>query len=164
VRARGVAGDRRDPDAGRRDAAHAGKIARAVDAVPEQVEADADVPHPGRGEGAGDVVDLHARTPCARRTANAAAGDPLRGIGSPPVAGRAGRIAAFLRECLAASARPANLVGAAMAAPTGATPRRRLAGRASTRPRDWPATARRGQMPPEAGVPASGRLRQTLRT
>src|SRR3546814_2958611 len=57
VRARRVAHDRRDPHTRRRDASYAGNVARAVDAVPEQVEADPDVAHAGRGEGAGDVVD-----------------------------------------------------------------------------------------------------------
>src|SRR3546814_15278823 len=79
---------------------YAGNVARAVDAVPEQVEADPDVAHAGRGEGAGDVVDdLHARPPCARRAGIAAFGDPACGIGGPSAAGRAARITAFLREC-----------------------------------------------------------------
>src|SRR3546814_13662794 len=80
---------------------------RAVDAVSEQVEADPDVVHAGRGEGAGDVVDdLHARTPCARRAGIAAFGDPACGIGGHSVAGRAPRINAFLCECPMASASP----------------------------------------------------------
>src|SRR3546814_11421939 len=111
---------------------YAGNVARAVDAVPEQVEADPDVAHAGRGEGAGDVVDdLHARPPCARRAGIAAFGDPACGIGGPSVAGRAARITAFLRECPMASARPAR----SAAAPAEVLPRART----GIRSRDWPA-------------------------
>src|SRR3546814_11169452 len=111
----------------------------------EQVESDPDVALAGRGEGACDVVDdLHARPPCVRQAGIAAFGDPACGIGGPSVAGRAARITAFLRECPMASARSAR----SPAAPTAVLPRART----GIRPRDWPAAARRGQLPPEAGA------------
>src|SRR3546814_20012645 len=111
---------------------YAGNVARAVDAVPEQVEADPDVAHAGRGAGAGDVVDdLHARPPCARRAGIAAFGDPACGIGGPSVAGRAARLTAFLPDCPMSSARPARRP----AAPAQVLPRART----GIRPRDCPA-------------------------
>src|SRR5690606_30940141 len=162
LRTRGITRGRGDPHPRCRDATHPGHVAQAVDAVPEQVEADADVAHAGRGEGADDVVDdLHARTPCARRAGIATFGDPVRGIGGPPVAWRAARIAAFLRECPMASARPVTLWERPWPLPQG--PPHKGDGQApgrATGPR-WRGVVKcrlkRGYRP-------GGRLRQTLRT